>query len=107
MATKYGGETDFWEKTPVDYADTIEIKIFVEIALTHTVSEMNAFLDFTQKFKLTNKKWRENDFWGKVASTIYRYPVGQKFRRNHCILHHFQDKCIFAFYTEIQDGHQK
>ena len=33
--------------------------------------------------------------------------MGQKFDRNHSISHCFQDKCIFAIYSEIQDGHQK
>ena len=33
--------------------------------------------------------------------------MGKKFHQNRSISHHFQDKCIFAFYAEIQDGHQK
>ena len=33
--------------------------------------------------------------------------MGQKFCRNHSITHHFRGKCVFAFYTEIQDGRQK
>ena len=32
---------------------------------------------------------------------------GQKFRRNCSISHRFRDKCIYMFYTEIQDGCQK
>ena len=43
---------------------------------------------------------------GKV-SILYRYPVGQKFRRNHSIPHRFRDKCTVAFYAEIQHGCQK
>ena len=31
---------------------------------------------------------------------------GQKFRPNHSISHRFRDKCIFAFYAEIQGGRQ-
>ena len=29
------------------------------------------------------------------------------FCRNRSILHHCQDKCVFTFYTEVQDGPQK
>ena len=44
---------------------------------------------------------------GKVASTLCRYPVGQKFRQSPSISLHFRDKRIFAFNAEIQDGRQK
>ena len=33
--------------------------------------------------------------------------MGQKFRQNRFIWHSFRDKCVFAFYAEIQDGCQK
>ena len=33
--------------------------------------------------------------------------VGQKFRQNRCISLRFQDKFVFAFNAEIQDGRQK
>ena len=46
---------DFWEKSPVDSADTLGVKNFDEIALSHTVSGINAFLHFTQKFKMAAK----------------------------------------------------
>ena len=46
-------------------------------------------------------------FVGKAASSLSRYPVGQKFCRNHSISLHFRDKHYFAFYAEIQDGRQK
>ena len=36
-------ENDFWGKSPVDSADTQWVKNFVEIALVHTVSEINEF----------------------------------------------------------------
>ena len=56
---------------PVDSADTLWVKIFVEIALSRSVSEINAFLRLTQKIKMAAKK--------KVASTLCGYPVGQIF----------------------------
>ena len=46
---------DFWEKSPVDSADTLRVKNFVEIAPSHTVSEINTFLHFMQKFKMATK----------------------------------------------------
>ena len=46
MATKNGGENDFWGKSPVDYSDTLRIKNFIKIALSRTVSEINAFFVF-------------------------------------------------------------
>ena len=52
------------------------------------------------------KKWRENDFWPNIADDCV-YPVGKKFHRNGCISNHFRDKCVFAFYAEIQYGCQK
>ena len=35
------------------------------------------------------------------------FPAGWKFHQNHSDLHHFLDKCIFAFDAEIQHDHQK
>ena len=55
-------ENDFCEKPPVDSADTLQVKNFVEIALSRSVSEMNAFLRFTQKFKMAKKSG------GKIVS---------------------------------------
>ena len=39
-------ENDFCEKSPVDSANTLWVKHFVEIALSRSVSEINAFLHF-------------------------------------------------------------
>ena len=43
---------DFWEKLPVEFAETLWVKNFFETALSRTVSEINAFLHFTQKLKM-------------------------------------------------------
>ena len=55
MAAESGGKTFFCEIMPVDSADTLWVKNFVEIALSRSVSEINMFLHFTQKFKLAAK----------------------------------------------------
>ena len=46
---------DFWKKSPVDSADTLGVKNCAKIALSDTVSEINAFLLFTLKFKMMAK----------------------------------------------------
>ena len=65
---------------------------FDEIALSHTVKEIEANLCFSIFGK--NLKIQDGrQFWGeenclKIAkSTFLRYPVGRKFRRNHSISH--------------------
>ena len=66
-------KSDFWEKSPVDSADTQWIKTFVEITLSRTVSEINALLRFTQKFKMATKSG------GKV---IFESPVDSAYKTN-------------------------
>ena len=45
-------ENYFYKKSPVDSADTLWVKKFVEIALSRSGSEINMFLRLTQKFKM-------------------------------------------------------
>ena len=40
-------ENDFCEKSPVDSTDSLRVKHFVEITLSRSVSEINAFLFLT------------------------------------------------------------
>ena len=46
----------FCEIMPLDSTDTLRVKNFVEIALSRSVSEINTFLHFTQKFKMAAKR---------------------------------------------------
>ena len=55
-------EIDFWEKSPVESADTRWVKNFNEITLSHTVSEINVFYAENQE---GHQKWQETDFWEK------------------------------------------
>ena len=48
-------ENDFCKKLPVDSADTLRVKIFVDIALSRSISKINVFLHLTQKFKMAAK----------------------------------------------------
>ena len=52
MATKIGEEIIFAKS----------LKNFAEIALSHSVSEINRFLHLTQKFKMATKSGGENNF---------------------------------------------
>ena len=58
-------ENNFWKKSPKDSANSLQFQKFVKIALSRTVSEINAFLRFMQKFKTAAKKLMENNFWEK------------------------------------------
>ena len=61
-ASKNGTKNDFWEKSPVDSADTLGFKTFNEIVLSRTVSEINAFYVFYAEIQDGHQEWRENDF---------------------------------------------
>ena len=63
-------EIDFCENLPLDSADTLWVKKFVEIALSSTVIDINGFLRFTQKFKMAAKTGRKRFMW-KLASIPY------------------------------------
>ena len=64
MAAKNGGK-QFLEKVASQLWGYPSDKNFNKIALSRIVSEINAFLHFTQKFKMATKKWQQNDFWEK------------------------------------------
>ena len=55
-------ENDFWKKSPVDSADNLRVKNFVEIALSRSINEINRFLRFMQKFKMAAKSGRKTIF---------------------------------------------
>ena len=64
------------------------------MALSHSISKINAFLRLKQKFKMAAKSGGKTIFEESCQKTI-----------SLC----FRDKLFFffAFHTEIQDGHQK
>ena len=55
-------KNDVCEKSPVDSADTLQVRNFVEIALSRSISEINMFLRFTQKFKMATKSGGKKSF---------------------------------------------
>ena len=52
MAGENCRKTIFEKKSLVDSADTLRVKNFVEMAISCIVSDINAFLPFTQKFEM-------------------------------------------------------
>ena len=68
------------------------IENFDEIALSCTVKEIEGnfcFSIFGQNLKIQNgRHFLEEENFLKIAdSTLLRYPVSRKFRRNHSISH--------------------
>ena len=82
----------------------MSINDFVEMAIFLCLIR---FFRFIPKYKVSKMNVAGKLFWQKLDSKLCRYPVGQKFCRNRSSLLSFQDKYVFAFYTEIQDGRQK
>ena len=48
-------ENNFWKEIPDDFADNLEVKNLVEITLSCTISQINAFLHFLQNIKMADK----------------------------------------------------
>ena len=72
--------------------DTLWVENFDEIALSRMVKEIEANLCFTifgKNSKIQNGRhfWGGENFWKIAKSTLLRYPVGRKFRRNRSISH--------------------
>ena len=80
----------FWKLQILHSLDTLWAENFDEIALSRTVKEIEANLCFAI-FGKNSKIQNGRHFWGgekflKIAkSTLLRYPVGWKFRRNRSI----------------------
>ena len=87
----WGGKI-FGKLPGVHCSDTLWVENFDKTALSHTVKEIEKKLCFAIFGKIS-KIQNGHHFWGgenflKIAkSTLLRYPVGRKFRRNRSILH--------------------
>ena len=89
----------FFENWGSYSAVTLLVKNFVEIALSSTAFEIQAFLCFAFLKKIQNGCyfWQAKYFLKLRKASLHRYPVGQKFCRNRSILHGFRDTSIFVF----------
>ena len=70
-------ESDFCEKPPVDSADNLQVRNFVETTLSRTVCQINVFC-------ILRQKWQEIDFC-KKSPVHSGHPGGRKFGQNHSI----------------------
>ena len=83
------GRGKFLENCRLHSLNTLWVENFDEIALSHTVKEIEANLCFAIFFGKNSKIQNGRHFWGgenflKIAKIAFlRYPVGRKFRRNH------------------------
>ena len=100
-------ESDFCEMSPLHSAYTLRVQNFHRNrSISYCFQEKCVFAYLLNRARYS-QKWRKSDFWEKSSvDSIYTVQV-KKFRQNRSISHRFQDKCAFAFYTKIQDGHQK
>ena len=85
----WGGE-NFLKR--VHFSDALWVKKFDKIALSRTVKEIEAnlcFAIFGKNSKIQNgRHFCGGENFLKIAkSTLLKYPVGQKFRRNRSISH--------------------
>ena len=90
MAAIFGETKFFWKLGKVLRRDILWVKNFVEIALSSTVFEIEAFLCFAifaKILKIQNGRHfgRDKNFLKIGITTPQRYPVGQKFHRNRSI----------------------
>ena len=80
MATIFGEGKIFGKLQRVHSLDTLWVENFVEIALSRTVKE-------NSKIQNGRHFWGGENFLKIAKSTLLRYPVGRKFRRNRSISH--------------------
>ena len=85
-------EENFWKFPRVHCSDTPWVENFDEIPLSHTVKEIEAILCFAifgKNSKIQNGRhfWGGENFFKIAKSTLLKYPVGRKFRRNRSISH--------------------
>ena len=92
MAAIFGEGKIFFKLARVELSDTLWVENFDEIALSRTVKEIEGnlcFAIFGKNSKIQNGRhsWGGENFWKIAKSTLLRYPVGRKFRRNRSISH--------------------
>ena len=92
MAAIFGEGKIFFKLPRVQCSDTLWVENFDEIALSGTVKEIGGnlcFAIFGKNSKIQNSRhfWGGENFLKITKSTMLRYPVGRKFRRNRSISH--------------------
>ena len=90
----------FWEKSEVDSSATLWVTNFVEITLSRSVSEINAFLCLMQKFKMATKSG-EKIFFEKISAVESPASLWVKNLVKIALC-----GSVSVFNAEIQDGRQ-
>ena len=72
----------------------------VETILSLTITEINLFWRFMQKFKKATENGWKTIFGKKWQMTPHVYPVENLVKIT--ILHHFRDKCVFCFTQKVK-----
>ena len=112
MAAIFGEGKIFGKLQRLHSLDTLWVENFDEIALSRTVKEIEANLCFAILGK-NSKIQNGRQFWGgenflKIAkSTLLRYPVGWKFRRNRSTVEEIEANLCFAIFgknSKIKNG---
>ena len=88
---------------PVHSADTPWVQTFVEITLSHTVSEINALYTEIQD---GYQKWLESDFC-KMSPVDCSYTLQAKNFVKIALSRTISKVSVLTFHAEIQDGRQK
>ena len=83
-------QSNFCEMSPLHSADTLRVKYFK----SRTISKIMHFCVLRRNSRWPTKVAGER-FLLKVASRLFIYPTGQKFRQNHSISDRFQDKYFY------------
>ena len=83
----------FSEKLLVESTDTLGVKKFAQIALSRTVSKINAVLRFMLKFKMATKSGRKTIF-GKIHQLTLQIAWGSKLLLKLLYLAPFL-RCVF------------
>ena len=73
----YVSENNFCENLPVHSAHMLRVKNFVEITLACSISKINAFLCFMQKFKMAPKSGG-NTIFAEAYKYTLQIPCGSK-----------------------------
>ena len=89
-------ENNFWQNVAYDSAYTPGVKNFVEITISHSVSEINAFFGFTQKFKMATKM-AGKQFYEKIARRLCGYS-GVK----NCSIFHTISETLKSFHLIVK-----
>ena len=101
MAAKSDGKVIF-VKSRQCTLDTLGVENFNKIALSRTVKEIEAnlrFCIFGENSKIQNGRhfWGEEIFLKNAKSSLLRYTVDRKCRRNHSISHGYRDRSKLVF----------